>query len=179
MFHVSSKIFHLFVFFSALKIVSWFFIVFESSLPTLIDIISFILIVLMVFFFAIEIQSFPLSPHSVRIVSLSLIMEVVINVPLPFFEKKMLLVFLSCQLKKKERWMTLFGRRESCLENVGWYKFIITFENKCVVGSQFAPSSTSISLPVSPYTFFSKFLMFFTKSFASTRDIIQSLSDLF
>ena len=32
---------------------------------------------------------------------------------------------------------------------------------------------------LSPYTFFSKFLMFFTKSFASTRDIIQSLSDLF
>ena len=180
MFHVSSKIFHLFVFFSALKIVSWFFIVFESSLPTLIDIISFILIVLMVFFFAIEIQSFPLSPHSVRIVSLSLIMEVVINVPLPFFEKKNATCF-SALSTEEERKMDDFIWKKRILP---WERWMVQihhhfWKQMCCWLSVCSEFHKYLVTSLSSYTFFSKFLMFFTKSFASTRDIIQSLSDLF
>ncbi len=189
MFHVSSpEIFHLFVFFSC-----FFFLPSNLSLgsssflnhPCRPSSISYlILIVLMVFFFAIEIQSFCPSPYSfcAHRFSLSLSHHGSCN-------KRAIAIFWKKQKTKKkdstrfvssavhlledsaksslrltgERKMDVFIYEENlvALNCVGWYKFIATFERKCVL-AQFQFTSwvfESVSLPVciSPYKFFRNF----------------------
>ena len=180
MFHVSSKIFHLFVFFfcpqNCLLVLHRFWIILADPHRYHIFYIDCFNGILLCYRDTILP---PLAPFCAHRFSLS---------HHGSCNKRAIAIFWK---KNATCFSALSTEKERKMDDFIWKKRILPWERgmvqihhhfwkqMCCWLSVCSEFHKYLVTSLSPYTFFSKFLMFFTKSFASTRDIIQSLSDLF